>query len=33
VAAWVSDIFLNFYLLKNDYIANDSTPATTEEKV
>jgi hypothetical protein len=33
VAAWVSDIFYNFYLVKNHKIANNSTAAEAREKM
>jgi hypothetical protein len=32
VAAWVPDIFCNFYLIKNDQIANNSTATEAGEK-
>ncbi len=32
VAAWVSDMFSNFYLVKNHKIANNSTTTTAREK-
>jgi hypothetical protein len=32
VAAWVSDVFCNFYLLKNHKIADNSTTPKAREK-
>jgi hypothetical protein len=33
VAAWVPDMFCNFYLVKNDKIANNSTTTKAREKI
>jgi hypothetical protein len=33
VAAWVSDIFRNFYLMKNYKIAKNSTTTKAREKI
>jgi hypothetical protein len=33
VAAWVSDMFCNFYLMKNHKIAKNSTTTKASEKI
>jgi hypothetical protein len=33
MAAWVSDMFCNFYLLKNNKIAKNSATAKAREKI
>jgi hypothetical protein len=33
VAAWFSDVFCSFYLVKNDKIANNSTTTKAREKI
>jgi hypothetical protein len=33
VAAWVSDMFCNFYLVKNPEIADNSTTTKAREKI
>jgi hypothetical protein len=33
VAAWVSDMFCNFYFVKNQKIAQNSTTIKTSEKI
>jgi hypothetical protein len=33
MAAWIPDMFFNFYLVKNYIIANNSTTAEAREKI